>query len=206
MRKKLSYALLLGAVLSTPLLVQSQSQTGTSKPDANSTPPSQLEAAVTLNPLFAGTPMSSSAVSGNSFIMKGGSAQLDGRLWGGLSLTADFGGGYTSNMEGSGVGLDLLTITFGPRYSWQKNRYSIYGQMLAGEAWGRNSVFPSLSGPSSSANSLALLGGGGINRQICKRYTVRLFEADWLHTRLPNSTTNAQNDLRVGAGIVVRIK
>jgi hypothetical protein len=196
MRKKLSYALLLGAVLSTPLLVQSQSQTGTSKPDANSTPPSQLEAAVTLNPLFAGTPMSSSAVSGNSFIMKGGSAQLDGRLWGGLSLTADFGG----------VGLDLLTITFGPRYSWQKNRYSIYGQMLAGEAWGRNSVFPSLSGPSSSANSLALLGGGGINRQICKRYTVRLFEADWLHTRLPNSTTNAQNDLRVGAGIVVRIK
>jgi peptidoglycan-associated lipoprotein len=200
---KLSYALLLGAVLCAPMVVLSQ--TG-AKPEAKSVPESRLEAAVTFNPLVAGRPMSSGAIGGDNFLMKGGSGQLDGRLWRNLSLTADFSGEHTRNMEGTGVGLDLLTITFGPRYSWQRNHYTLYGQMLAGEAFGRNSVFPAVNGPTSSANSLVLLGGGGINRQLSKRVALRLFEADWVHTQLPNSTTNAQNDLRLGTGLVVRIR
>jgi hypothetical protein len=33
---------------------------------------------------------------------------------------------------------------------------------------------------------------------------VRIFEADWLRTQLLNSTTDAQNSLRAGAGVVFR--
>jgi len=29
-----------------------------------------------------------------------------------------------------------------------------------------------------------------------------VIQADWLRTQLPNSTTNVQNDLHLGAGIV----
>jgi hypothetical protein len=50
------------------------------------------------------------------------------------------------------------------------------------------------------------LGGGGVNRQLNKRFAARLIEADWVYTQLPNSTTNKQNDLRLGAGLVVSIK
>jgi hypothetical protein len=199
MSKKLSYALLLGAVLSVPLLAVSQ--TAASKPAAaKSAPESRLDAAITYNPMAAGL------ISGNNFWMEGVSGQLNGRLWRRLSLTADIGDQHNGNMSSSGVGLDMVTTTFGPRYTWKRNSYTFYGQMLAGEAFGMNSVFPGVSGPTSSANSLALLGGGGINRQLSKRVAVRLFEADWMHTQLPNSTTNAQNNLRLGAGLVVRIK
>jgi len=198
MSKKLSYALLLGAVLIAPLLAVSQ--TGSNKPAAKSAPENRLDTAITYNPMAAGL------ISGNNFWMEGVSGQLNGRLWRRLSLTADIGDQHNGNMRSSGVGLDMVTTTFGPRYSWQRNKYTFYGQMLAGEAFGRNSIFPGVGGPTSTANSLALLGGGGINRQLNKRFTVRLFEADWMHTQLPNSTTNAQNNLRLGVGIVVRIK
>jgi len=199
MSKKQSYALLLGAVLSVPLLALSQAGPSTAKA-VNSAPLSRLEAAVTYNPMAAGL------VSGNNFWMEGGSGQLDARLWRGLSLTADIGGQHNSNMRSSGVGLDIVTTTFGPRYRWQRKGYTFYGQMLVGEAHGMNSVFPGVNGISSNASGLALLGGGGVNRQLSRRFAVRLFEADWMRTQLPNSTTNAQNDLRLGAGLVMRIK
>jgi hypothetical protein len=72
--------------------------------------------------------------------------------------------------------------------------------MLAGEAFGMHSIFPGVTG-SGDSSSLALLGGGGINRQFSKRAAVHLFEANWMHTQLPNSTTNAQNNPR----LVVRV-
>ncbi len=198
MNRKLSYALLLGAVLSVPLLALSQS--ASSKPVAKNGPADHLEAALTYNPMAAGL------ITGNNFWMEGVSGQLDARFWRGLSATADISFQHNGNMRSSGVGLDMVTTTFGPRYRWQRNGYTVYGQMLAGEAFGMNSVFPGVSGPTSTANSLALLGGGGVNRQLNKRFTVRLFEADWLYTQLPNSTNNAQSNLRLGAGLVVSIK
>jgi hypothetical protein len=36
----------------------------------------------------------------------------------------------------------------------------------------------------------------------CRHLSVRLIEVNWLRTQLPNSTTNIQNDLELGAGIV----
>jgi hypothetical protein len=198
MRKKLSYALLLGAVLSAPLLAIGQA--GSSKATAtNKVQLRQLEAAMTYNPMI------SNVISNNSVWMQGGSAQLDGLFWRGLNLTADFSGQHIANMHTSGVGLDLVTTTFGPRYRWQRSGYTFYGQMLVGEAFGMHSIFPGVTGSSDSSSSLALLGGGGINRQLSKRVAVRLFEANWMHTQMPNSTTNAQNNLRLGMGLVVRI-
>jgi peptidoglycan-associated lipoprotein len=48
--------------------------------------------------------------------------------------------------------------------------------------------------------------GGGINYLLTPRFSVRAIDADWLRTQLPNATTNVQNNLRLGAGIVYRIK
>jgi len=69
-----------------------------------------LDVAVVYNPLIA------NVVSGNSFWMQGGSVQVHGQFWHGLGVVADVSGLHTASTSGSsGVGLDLVTATFGPR-------------------------------------------------------------------------------------------
>jgi peptidoglycan-associated lipoprotein len=159
--------------------------------------------AVVYNPLLA------NIVGGNSFSMQGGSVQVHGQFWHGLGVVADVSGLHTASTGGSsGVGLDMVTATFGPRYTWSPahRRYAIFGQALVGEAHGMNSVFPNPAGANDSANSLALYVGGGINVRLKDHLALRVLEADWLRTQLPNATTNVQNNLRVGAGLIYRFK
>jgi hypothetical protein len=80
----------------------------------------------------------------------------------------------------------------------------LFGQALGGVANGVNSVFPDASGAQSSDNSSALQVGGGANISLSHRLAARAFEANWLRTALPNATTNVQNSLRLGAGLVFR--
>jgi len=147
-------------------------------------------------------------VPGDTFWMQGASAQVCGQFWRGLGVVADVGGLHTANGNGSGVGLDLVTVAFGPRYTWRPphQRSTVFGQILAGETLGANSVFPSAAGISSGSNSLALIVGGGINIPVSRRLAVRALEADWLRTQLPNATTGVQNNLRLGAGVIFRFK
>ena len=45
-----------------------------------------------------------------------------------------------------------------------------------------------------------------MNLPLSGRIGVRAFEADWLRTALPNSTTNVQNNLRLGVGFLFRVR
>ena len=145
-------------------------------------------------------------VIGDSFWMQGGSVQIHGQFWRGWGVVADVSGLHTANANGSGLGLDLVTVAFGPRYTWSAphRRYVLFGQVLAGETNGLNSVFPNNAGAKDSANSLALYVGGGVNVPLKRRLALRALEANWLRTQLPNGTTNAQNNLRLGAGLIFR--
>ena len=51
-----------------------------------------------------------------------------------------------------------------------------------------------------------LKAGGGMNLNLKPHLALRLFEADYLRTQLPNSTNNAQNNLQLGAGLVLRFR
>jgi len=186
MRSSVGVMLLLGMI--SPLLAQN-------KPVVSQ---GHLEVAITYNAIRPGAP------SGDRFWLQGGSVQLEGKFFHGLGAVADVTGQHTANMHGSGVGLDLVTATFGPRYTWQPahRRYAFFGQALAGEANGFNSIFPNSAGADNSANGMALKVGGGINYALLRRLAVRAVEVDWLRTQLPNSTTNVQNSLQLGAGLV----
>jgi hypothetical protein len=147
-------------------------------------------------------------VAGGSFWMQGGSVQMHGQFWHGLGVVADVTGLHTASISNSGVGLDMVTATFGPRYTWSPlhARYSLFGQALAGEANGINSTFPGMAQAVTTANSIAEQLGGGMDVRLKRHIAVRAFEADWLRTELPNSTTSAQNNLKLGAGVVLRFK
>lgn len=190
MRKYLGGVLLMGAMAATSLAAQA----------VPSVPKGQIEVAATYNPVR------SNAAGNNSFWMQGGSVQIEGRFLRGLGVVADVSGKHISNINSSGVGLDLVTATFGPRFSWSlpHQRLLIFGQGLVGEANGFHSVFPGTSGANANANSLAVLVGGGVNVHLSRHLKLRAIEADWLRTQLPNGTTNVQNSLRLGSGVVYR--
>jgi hypothetical protein len=167
-------------------------------PESQASP--RLEVAVLYNSLL------SNVARANRFWMQGGSIEVDGQFWHGLGAEAEVSGFHAQNANNAAVGLDMVTTTFGPSYRWSPvhHRYSFSGHALAGEANGFHSIFPGAGAPSSSSNGLALQLGGGMDLSIKHRLSMRVFEVDWLRTELPNADTNAQNNLRLAAGVVAR--
>jgi hypothetical protein len=151
---------------------------------------------------------------GNSLFLEGGAAELSIPVYRRLAVVASVMGVAARSSSGA-AGLDLVTILFGPHYTFTapKGRVSVFAEALAGEANGFHGVFALGSGPISnpnngttdSANSLALQAGGGLDLHLTPRISVRVIQADYLRTQLPNGGTDAQNNLRLGAGIVMRI-
>lgn len=139
------------------------------------------------------------------FWMQGGSLELGVNAWKGLGFAADITGMHAGSIANSNVPISLVTITFGPRYRWHaEKKISVYGQALVGEANGFRSIFPVGTAGLSSSNSLALQLNGGVDYRLKQHYSVRLIDAGWGRTQLPNGTNNVQNHLRLGAGFVAR--
>jgi len=140
-----------------------------------------------------------------NFWMQGGSIELGAKIWRTWSIVAGVSGAHTGSIGSSGVPLSLVTTTFGPRYRWYINRrVSLYGQGLAGETNGFRSLFPTPAGVQTGANGFAAQVGGGVDFALSDRIAVRVLDAAWSHTQLPNATDNVQNNLRLGAGLVLR--
>ena len=174
------------------------------------------ESAVALDVAVVYNPLSANAVGGHQFWMQGGSVQalgqfwprLHGQFWRRLGVVADVSGFRVAHISASRPGLDLVTASFGPRYTWSEphRRYDLFGQILIGDASGMNSTFPTSTGTVTSANSVALYMGAGANIRLSPRLAVRAFEADWLYTQTPNGITGVQNSLRLGVGLIYKFK
>jgi len=63
-------------------------------------------------------------------------------------------------------------------------------------------VYPSSSGPASTANAFSLQTGAGVNVFLTPRFSLRLIQAEYVRTDLPNGAGNDQNDLRLSFGVV----
>jgi hypothetical protein len=186
--------LLVGATATTPLAAQVE-------PAADSHG-FHLSAAATYSPARF------REINGNSFWVQGGGIQAQARKGDHLGLVADARGFHTSSINSSGVGLDLITATIGPRYtlSFAQHKVSVFGQGLAGSAIAFNGLFPNPPRTETSAYSFAFLAGGGVDMRLSHRIAVRAFEANWMHTQLPNGADDVQNALLLGAGLVYHFR
>jgi hypothetical protein len=196
------FSLLLAASLLVPVGLAAQQPYPARTSDHH-----EVDAAVTYTEQY------SNLVSTPTFWHSGGSVELSAQLSHGFGLAANVAGTHTSKAASSGLGLSLVTATFGPRYTFyhpigaeRKRSLVVFGQGLLGQAWGFNSYFPIASGGITSDNSLALQVGGGVDLGLSRHFGVRIFQADWVRTQLPNGTTDVQNTLRLGAGIVFRLQ
>lgn len=140
-----------------------------------------------------------------------------------MSMVGEYTGAH-SNLGSSTYDLTLLTYMFGPRLTLplvganDKNGctgkdsigrtkcFNMFFQFLVGGAHASDGAFPQNGTFVSSANSIAMSGGGGMDVTISSHTSVRLFQLDYLTTALPNSYGTHQNYYRVGAGLVLRLR
>ncbi len=154
---------------------------------------------------YATTRTNSNAGQCGCFWLNGGAGELAVPLGRRLSAIVDLGGGTTSSINGSAQGLSLITYTAGPRFTLARRRYRPFAQALAGGVHGFNSFFPVSLG-AGSANAFAMLAGGGFDLRLSPHTTFRMAQAEYLMSRLPNGSTNYQNNLRLSSGIVITFR
>jgi hypothetical protein len=119
-----------------------------------------------------------------------------------LATVVDFSTTHKANVNGTNYSLTLATYTVGERY--QKTfaqRASPFAQVLFGVA---RSKTPYLL--DNNKTSLAALFGAGLDMKISSRLSLRLVEANYLESEIPNSKQNIQNQLRITTGVIYQIR
>jgi hypothetical protein len=113
------------------------------------------------------------------------------------------------------VDVNKIQFAVGPRYTRtvctirssaaSKRHMQLFGQSLFGGAHTFDGVFPDSSGATSSAGSFAFVTGAGLDLSLSKRLGLRLLEADYNRTGLPNNGSNSQDYLRFAFGVTWHI-
>jgi hypothetical protein len=107
----------------------------------------------------------------------------------------------------------LTTFTYlaGPRRSialgrLEKRKVAAFAQVLLGGVHASDGLFPSGSTTKSSAEAFALSMGGGMEVGLNHGISLRLIQADYLYTHLPNLYDNYESNFRLGAGVAFRLR
>lgn len=184
-------------LLATPVLIAQQAARPTSSHEVNFA--------------FTYTAQRGNTTGGSNFWMQGGGAQIAGTIYRGIGVVADVTATRVSKINGTGVNLTLVTTTFGPRYTWalpvsrsSSRQLRFFGEVTGGIVNGLDSAFPNPSGVQSNATGTALQVGGGADLTVSRHFALRLMQAHWVRTWMPNAYTGAQNNFTTGAGIVLR--
>jgi outer membrane immunogenic protein len=144
------------------------------------------------------------------FGANGGRADVSFGNWRHLGLVAEIAGELTSNLT-SEQGQTTFTYMAGPRRSLtlgrlEKRKVSGFAQVLLGGVHASDGIFPSGTTIKNSADGFALSTGGGLEVGLNHSISLRLIQADYLYTRLPNLYDNYQSNFRLGAGIAFRLR
>jgi peptidoglycan-associated lipoprotein len=209
LRIKTTFALLLtvAAVSIAPALAQSPDQAPGQAPAP--------AAPATDKPFHSELALSYSYVRSNAppggcgcFNLNGGSATF---AWpvkpGSFALVGDVTVAHAGAAASTGDSLTLSAFTAGARYLPRLGRSPLqpFGQALVGLAHSSGTLVQGTNPAAQNAGAaFAANLGGGLDLRASRRFSVRLIEADYLVTTFDNGTNNYQNNLRIGAGLVVR--
>ena len=151
----------------------------------------------------------------SSWLRGGAALEAAAQLPHGWAVVGRAYGGRSANNSSGGNGFNLYSLGFGPRYRFaplHSQKLSIFTDVLFGEAGGWNGNFGPVTHPTpnsgpeyaSSARSFGMTAGGGVDLSIGQHVALRLFQANYLLTRFPNSMGSAQQNLQLGTGVVLR--
>jgi peptidoglycan-associated lipoprotein len=208
LRIKNTFALLLtvAAVSIAPAVAQSRDQASDPPAPSSASPVKPLRAELALGYSY----LHSNAPPGGCgcFNLNGGSGTF---AWpvkpGSFALVGDVTAVHAGAAAGTGDNLTLSAFTAGARYLPRLGRWPVqpYGQALVGLAHSSGTLVQGTNPAAQNAGAaFAANLGGGLDLRASRRFSVRLIEADYLVTTFDNGVNNHQNNLRIGAGLVVR--
>jgi peptidoglycan-associated lipoprotein len=125
---------------------------------------------------------------------------------GSFALVGDVTAVHAGAITSTGYSLTLSAFTAGLRYlprvghsTWQP-----FGQVLVGAAHSTGTLVEGQSPATANAGAVfAANVGGGLDLRASRRFSIRLIDADYLVTTFDNAVNNHQNNLRIGAGLVL---
>lgn len=123
-----------------------------------------------------------------------------------LAVVAELSLDHTSNALSSTKSLTLTSYMAGPRLRlpqpWMHGPHALepFAQVLVGGAHAGGGIAGVADGTSAFAGRL----GAGIDLPLTPGIVVRLIQADYYLTDFANTADNHQNNILIGAGIVVR--
>ena len=165
--------------------------------------PSQLrwEAAAEYNYIHSNAPPSGCGC----FSLNGGNVSMAYRFAPHWQAVAEFGGSHAGSVNKTSNDLTLLNYLVGGRYVAEPGaKVHPFGQALFGGTHAGGRLYSQAGGFSGSTNQFAMTVGGGIDLDLNSRWSLRLIEADYFLTKLPNGSNNRQNNLWLGTGLAVR--
>jgi hypothetical protein len=143
------------------------------------------------------------------FYLRGAAADYNFTIWKGIGVGAT-AFGLTGENFGGNIDIHQISILGGPRYTWNLGHIlpyewgrkgGIFGEAKAGYTFTTSGQFPTNGVFQSSTSGLTYMGGGGVNVTIYHHFDLRVIEADFVHSQLPNGFNNSQNTIRLGIGI-----
>ena len=128
----------------------------------------------------------------------GGQLEYNANRW--LGVVGDLGGyGATSTANGALVG-GAFTYLLGPRVNFRRGKITPFAQTLLGGIRTTDGI-----GQSGPENNFAMTVGGGVDFKVSRHVSLRPIQAEYFMTKLPDGLNNRQNNVRIGAGVVLRL-
>jgi peptidoglycan-associated lipoprotein len=188
----------IAAVSVRPALAQNAAQPSTPPKD-----PLRAELALNYGYLHSNAPPGGCGC----FNLNGGSADFAWAIKpGSWALVGDVVSAHAGNVSAAGYGLTLSAFIAGVRYKPPFGHSSLhpFGQIMVGAAHSSGTLVQgSNAGSANAGAAFAANVGGGLDLNASRRFSIRLVEADYLVTTFDNGVNNHQNNLRLGAGVVV---
>jgi len=146
-------------------------------------------------------------ITNSTFNLNGGSGSAAYHVTDWFALVADLGVTHQGAVAAKPFSLTITTYEFGPRVIWHNHTHlTPYAQVLMGGGRATGTLYTSSLGtglaPIGSSNDFNFSAGGGVDWKINHGFSVRLAQAEYLHTQFPNNVNASQSNFRLSTGVV----
>ena len=134
-----------------------------------------------------------------TYIGEGGGGQLKYNAKNWLGVVGDLSGFYATSAGNGAFAGAFLTYLLGPRVNFKHGKFTPFVQALFGGVRTTDGIAQS----TGTENNFAMTTGGGIDFKMSRRVSLRPIQAEYFMTKIPDGLNNRQDNLRIGAGIVL---
>lgn len=136
-----------------------------------------------------------------TYIGEGGGGQLKYNAKNWLGVVGDLSGFYATSAGNGAFAGAFWAYLLGPRVNFRHGKFTPFVQALFGGVRTTDGIAQS----TGTENNFAMTTGGGIDFKLSRRVSLRPIQAEYFMTKIPDGLKNRQDNLRIGAGIVLRL-